>query len=404
MLAGSPGLALDLGTSAKWVPSDQAVVFVDNHDTERNGSTLSYADGEEYALANVLMLAGPYGTPVVYSGYAFSDRDAGPPQDADGRVLDAACSSPDADPQDGDWVCQHRWPRDRGHGRLAQRRRRRAAASTSGRRATRWRSAGASAGSSSSTPATTSCAPSWRRACRTATTATCCRRADCAAATVRDGAVAVDVPPRTAQAWDVDSRPYDEERPRRAGGAVPAVRSGVARPDGGVRRHQDRAVRRRPTGRSTPAAPRRRRAARPARRPGWRRPARPGSRTRRRRRRGRAAHSMPARAEPGSRRSCERRRGRSRTSSPATPRWASSAYEAHSAGWGSQVTPVGEKPKPVLGRGPRQRHAAAVAAALRAAGPEERRVLAQVVVERRCGRAGRAPRPGTGTPSRAGRA
>ena len=49
--------------------------------------------------------------------------------------------------------------------------------STSGRRATRWRSAAASAGSSWSTPATTSCAPTWRRACPTGTTATCCRRA-----------------------------------------------------------------------------------------------------------------------------------------------------------------------------------------------------------------------------------
>jgi len=107
VLAGSPRLALDLGSSSTWVPSDQAVVFVDNHDTERNGSTLSYADGDEYALANVLMLAGTYGTPVVYSGYAFSDGDAGPTQEADGQVRDAACT--DAQ-EDGDWVCQHRWP------------------------------------------------------------------------------------------------------------------------------------------------------------------------------------------------------------------------------------------------------------------------------------------------------
>ncbi|WP_426592479.1 alpha-amylase [Cellulomonas sp. McL0617] len=113
VLAGTPALALDLGTTSRYLPSDDAVIFVDNHDTERNGSTLSYADGAQYALANVLMLAGTYGTPEVYTGYAFSDHDAGPPQDAEGHVLDAACGDapgPAATYTDGDWVCQHRWP------------------------------------------------------------------------------------------------------------------------------------------------------------------------------------------------------------------------------------------------------------------------------------------------------
>jgi len=114
MLAGAPGLTLTLGEAgSRYVPSADAVVFVENHDTERNGSTLSYRDGASDALATVLMLAGTYGTPQVYSGYAFSDRDAGPAQDADGRVLDARCAAdaaPTADLADGDWVCQHRWP------------------------------------------------------------------------------------------------------------------------------------------------------------------------------------------------------------------------------------------------------------------------------------------------------
>lgn len=114
VLAGSPRLALTLGEAqARYVPSEDAVVFVDNHDTERNGSTLSYQEGDQYALAQVLTLAGTYGTPQVLSGYAFSDTDAGPPQDADGRVRDAACAD-DVGPgrawTDGDWVCQHRWP------------------------------------------------------------------------------------------------------------------------------------------------------------------------------------------------------------------------------------------------------------------------------------------------------
>jgi alpha-amylase len=112
-LQGAMGVGLDLASEeGGLLPSDSAVIFVDNHDTERGDSTLSYRDGELYQLGNVLMLASAYGSPVVYSGYAFSDRDAGPAQDADGRVLDASCASapgPDAQPADGDWVCPHRW-------------------------------------------------------------------------------------------------------------------------------------------------------------------------------------------------------------------------------------------------------------------------------------------------------
>ncbi|GAA2980052.1 MULTISPECIES: alpha-amylase [Streptomyces] len=64
--------------------SDSARTFVDNWDTERNGSTLTYKDGAAYTLANVFMLASPYGSPNVYSGYEWSSEDAGPPSGADG--------------------------------------------------------------------------------------------------------------------------------------------------------------------------------------------------------------------------------------------------------------------------------------------------------------------------------
>ncbi|MDQ2624873.1 MAG: alpha-amylase family glycosyl hydrolase, partial [Actinomycetota bacterium] len=91
---GALRLALELGSeegSTTYLPSEAAWIFVDNHDTERGRQTLSYADAQDYALATALMLASGYGRPVVYSGYAFSDRDAGPVQDADGAVLDAVC-------------------------------------------------------------------------------------------------------------------------------------------------------------------------------------------------------------------------------------------------------------------------------------------------------------------------
>lgn len=92
----------DLRTQSWLLPSDRAGVFVDNHDTERNGETLSYKDGAGYRLANVFLLAYPYGWPTVYSGYGFDDKDAGAPQDGRGEVLDAVCGQ-------GPWTCAHRW-------------------------------------------------------------------------------------------------------------------------------------------------------------------------------------------------------------------------------------------------------------------------------------------------------
>jgi alpha-amylase len=82
-----------------FMAGNQAAVFVDNHDTERGGDTLSYKDGSSYTLAEVFMLAWPYGSPDVNSGYEFTDRDAGPPN---GGTVNACYS-------DG-WKCQHAWP------------------------------------------------------------------------------------------------------------------------------------------------------------------------------------------------------------------------------------------------------------------------------------------------------
>ncbi|MBG0817691.1 carbohydrate-binding module family 20 domain-containing protein [Planomonospora sp. ID82291] len=83
------------------VPGDRAVTFVDNHDTERNGSTLNHKYGDTYRLANVFMLAWPYGTPRVYSGFTWSDSEAGPPSAGGGFVTDTDCGN-------GRWTCFHR--------------------------------------------------------------------------------------------------------------------------------------------------------------------------------------------------------------------------------------------------------------------------------------------------------
>lgn len=94
------------------VPSESAIVFVDNHDTERGEAALTYRDGARYLIANALMLADDFGTPVVYSGYAFTDRDAGAPQDATGAVDGWSCdgvAGPRAEYVDGEGVCTEAW-------------------------------------------------------------------------------------------------------------------------------------------------------------------------------------------------------------------------------------------------------------------------------------------------------
>lgn len=87
-------------------PSGRSVTFVTNHDTERNGSTLSYKDGAAYTLANIFQLAWDYGTPQVYSGFEFTGYDDSPPSHADGRVRPVTCGS--------GWQCPHRSPAIRG--------------------------------------------------------------------------------------------------------------------------------------------------------------------------------------------------------------------------------------------------------------------------------------------------
>ncbi|MFJ9799037.1 carbohydrate binding domain-containing protein [Streptomyces sp. NPDC101145] len=88
----------NFGEGWGYMPSAQSGSMVANHDTERNGSSLSYRDGANYTLAHVFMLAHPYGAPSVHSGYEFTNRDAGAPN---GNAV-RACYS------DG-WSCQHAW-------------------------------------------------------------------------------------------------------------------------------------------------------------------------------------------------------------------------------------------------------------------------------------------------------
>ncbi len=94
------------------LPSDKAVVFLQNHDTQRECG-LGYQQGAVFRLANVFMLAHPYGYPSVLSGFAFrcpEQRSEGPPRNAEGWTTPVACASDWARAATGDWVCEHRDP------------------------------------------------------------------------------------------------------------------------------------------------------------------------------------------------------------------------------------------------------------------------------------------------------
>ena len=108
---GTPGNQF---SPAAWglMPSDKAVVFLQNHDTQHDCG-ISYGDGGVFRLANVWMLAQPYGYPSILSSYAFNcpgGNSAGPPSDADGWTLPVTCSASLETAEIGKWVCEHRDP------------------------------------------------------------------------------------------------------------------------------------------------------------------------------------------------------------------------------------------------------------------------------------------------------
>ena len=95
------------------MPSDKALTFLQNHDTQRSGG-LRWSDGAVARLANVFMLAEPYGYPMIMSGFSFDPtsqggRDAGPPA-ANGTIAGQNCVANPATAALGLWLCEHRDP------------------------------------------------------------------------------------------------------------------------------------------------------------------------------------------------------------------------------------------------------------------------------------------------------
>lgn len=94
------------GESWGLMPTKNAVVFIDNHDTQRGHAgeaALTYKSGKIYDFANIFMLAHPYGYPQVMSSYNFGNSDQGPPKGSPvHQHWGVNCGN------DKPWQCEHR--------------------------------------------------------------------------------------------------------------------------------------------------------------------------------------------------------------------------------------------------------------------------------------------------------
>lgn len=98
------------GFGERWglLPSNLAVVFVDNHDSQRsNEGILTYKERKNYIMAQVFSLAHSYGQKRIMSSFHFNTFDQGPPSDINGNILSPTFGK-SGNCTNG-WVCEHRW-------------------------------------------------------------------------------------------------------------------------------------------------------------------------------------------------------------------------------------------------------------------------------------------------------
>ncbi|XP_032074411.1 pancreatic alpha-amylase-like [Thamnophis elegans] len=109
------------GEAWSFMPSDKAVVFVDNHDNQRShggggASILTFWDSRLYKMGVGFMLAHPYGFTRIMSSFRWpryfqNGEDinswVGPPSYEDGSIKSVTIN-PDTTCGNG-WICEHRW-------------------------------------------------------------------------------------------------------------------------------------------------------------------------------------------------------------------------------------------------------------------------------------------------------
>lgn len=103
----------NFGEAWGFMANDKAVVFVDNHDNQRGhgmAAEVTHKSGALYDLANVYMLAWPYGYPVLMSSYEWGTNDsAGPPHDGSGNTKNVHNADGTVNCFANEWKCEHRW-------------------------------------------------------------------------------------------------------------------------------------------------------------------------------------------------------------------------------------------------------------------------------------------------------
>ncbi|XP_032674906.1 alpha-amylase-like [Odontomachus brunneus] len=99
---------INWGVEWNLLESKDALVFIDNHDTQRNDhDILTYKTSRLYKMAVAFMLAHNYGNPRVMSSYDFQNFDDSPPADGNNNLL-SPIIYPDNTCGNGR-ICEHRW-------------------------------------------------------------------------------------------------------------------------------------------------------------------------------------------------------------------------------------------------------------------------------------------------------
>ncbi len=104
----------NFGEAWGFMPEGSAVVFVDNHDNQRGhgmAAEVTHRSGTLYDLANVYMLAWPYGYPKVMSSYEWGgvNDSQGPPHDGSGNTTNVYNGDGTLNCFGNEWKCEHRW-------------------------------------------------------------------------------------------------------------------------------------------------------------------------------------------------------------------------------------------------------------------------------------------------------